>query len=111
MSLKQDLKLELEDYLRGFSTKVEKYLNVIMCDDDYVTCDDCGHEIYVAYSSADIEPVEMAENVFSIIHDHIHTQEDLKILADAGDIARQLLNPTPTNTQHKQFNDAMKGMK
>ena len=108
MSVRQDLKLEVEDFVYEYKDRIIKYLesNIIS---DYVECGDCGHEIYVGDECCS---VEVAEAVLDIIARDIHSQEQLIHLTIAGDLAWNILNGNnkTVSSTHKQYDDAMKGL-
>lgn len=110
MSARQDLRLELQDFLNEYKFKIESHINANVMENEYVECGDCGHEVYVEYSDSSIG--DLAEDVMKIIHDDHHNEEVLCMLMETGDLARKILNnaPTPSTTNHQQFDGAMKGL-
>lgn len=108
MSVRQDLKLEIEDFLYDYKDKIVRHL-VDYVIEDSVDCDDCGHEMYM---DAGTLSSEAAEAILDIIARDIHSQEQLIHLTLAGDLAWNLLNGNNTVSPgaHKQYDAAMKGL-
>lgn len=109
MSVRQDLRLEVEDFLYEYKDQIVKHLVDYVIEDE-IDCDDCGHTMYLNAGSLSADAVEA---ILKIISDDMYSQEQLLHLTLAGDLAWNLLNgnnsSAPTGS-HKQFDDAMKGL-
>jgi len=108
---RQDLRLEIQDFIYEYKFQIEKYICANIMQDDHVICDDCGHEIYVGYQDYNVS--ELADDIMKIIHDDHYSAEQLSYLIAAGDLARVILNKvpaSPSTKNHQQFDGAMKGL-